>query len=89
MKLENRAPRDYMAFDVILKANSTQDVTNKQAIAILLKQDGVSEFVDVSDKKELEAENENLKKELAKLQKVKDNKTMGKPPKHKIQKKSS
>ena len=89
MKLENRAPRDYMAFDVILKANSTQDVTNKQAIAILLKQEGVREFVDVSDKKELEAENENLKKELAKLQQVKDNKTMGKTSKHKTQKKSS
>lgn len=89
MKLENRAPRDYMAFDVILKANSTQDVTNKQAIAILLKQDGVREFVDISDKKELEAENENLKKELAKLQQVKDNKTTGKTSKHKTQKKSS
>ena len=89
MKLENRAPRDYMAFDVILKANSTQDVTNKQAIAILLKQDGVREFVDVSDKKELEAENENLKKELAKLQQVKDNKNTGKTSKYKTQKKSS
>ncbi len=75
MKLENKAPRNYMAYDVVLKANSIQDVTNKQAIAILLKQEGVREFVDASAKKELEDENEKLKKELAKLQKLEDNKS--------------
>lgn len=64
MKLENKSARNYIAYDVILKANSTQEVTNKDAIKILLKQDGVSEFADIKKQKDLEAENEKLKKEI-------------------------
>lgn len=64
MKLENKTSRDYIAFDVILKANSTQEVTNEKAIKILLKQVGVSEFADLKKQKDLEKENEKLQKQL-------------------------
>ena len=64
MKLENKASRDYIAFDVILKANSVQEIENKEAIKILLKQKGVAKFVDVAEAKALETENEKLKKQL-------------------------
>lgn len=64
MKLENKSSRDYIAFDVILKANSTQEVTNEEAIKILLKQKGVSEFADLKKQKDLEKENEKLQKQL-------------------------
>jgi hypothetical protein len=64
MKLENKSSRDYIAFDVILKANSTQEVTNEKAIKILLKQKGVSEFADLKKQKDLEKENEKLQKQL-------------------------
>ena len=65
MKLENKSSRDYIAFDVILKANSTQEVTNEKAIEILLKQKGVSEFADLKKQKDLEKENEKLKEQVA------------------------
>lgn len=65
MKLENKSSRDYIAFDVILKANSTQEVTNEKAIKILLKQKGVSEFADLKKQKDLEKENEKLKEQVA------------------------
>lgn len=64
MKLENKSSRDYIAFDVILKANSTQEVTNEKAVKILLKQKGVSEFADLKKQKDLEEENEKLQKQL-------------------------
>ncbi len=64
MKLENKTARDYIAYDVILKANSVQDITNEEAIKILLKQEGVIEYADIQKQKDLEEENEKLKKEI-------------------------
>ncbi len=64
MKLENKKARDYIAYDVVLKANSVQEVTNKEAIKILLNQEGVTEYADIQKQKELQAENEALKKQV-------------------------
>ena len=64
MKLENKAPRNYIAYDVVLKAHSVMDVENKKAVEILLKQDGVVEYADIQEQKALIDENEQLKKEL-------------------------
>ena len=64
MKLENKAPRNYIAYDVVLKAHSVMDVEDKKAVEILLKQDGVVEYADIQEQKALIDENEQLKKEL-------------------------
>ena len=64
MKLENKAPRNYIAYDVVLKAHSVMDVEDKKAIEILLKQEGVVEYADIQEQKALIDENEKLKKEL-------------------------
>lgn len=64
MKLENKAPRNYIAYDVVLKANSVMDVEDKKAVEILLKQEGVVEYADIQEQKALIDENEKLKKEL-------------------------
>ncbi len=65
MLLENKSTRKYVAFDVELEAKSTLEVTNEEAIKILLKQEGVCEFADVKKQKDLEKENEALKKQVA------------------------
>ena len=64
MKLENKAPRNYIAYDVVLKAHSVMDVEDKKAVEILLKQEGVVEYADIQEQKALIDENEKLKKEL-------------------------
>ena len=64
MKLENKAPRNYIAYDVVLKAHSVMDVEDKKAVEILLKQEGVVEYADIQEQKALIDENEQLKKEL-------------------------
>lgn len=64
MKLENKAPRNYIAYGVVLKANSIMDVEDKKAVEILLKQEGVVEYADIQEQKALLDENEKLKKEL-------------------------
>lgn len=64
MKLENKAPRNYIAYDVVLKAHSVMDVEDKKAVEILLKQEGVVEYADIKEQKALIDENEKLKKEL-------------------------
>ncbi len=71
MKLENKSCRDYIAFNVILKANSVQEVEDKKACKILLKQQGVKEYADLKFQRDLQAENEALKKELEKVNKNK------------------
>ena len=64
MKLENKAPRNYIAYDVVLKAHSVMDVEDKKAVEILLKQEGVVEYADIQEQKALIDENKQLKKEL-------------------------
>ncbi len=64
MKLENKSPRNYMAYDVVLNAHSVMDIEDKKAVEILLKQEGVVEYADVKEQKALKDENEKLKKEL-------------------------
>lgn len=74
MKLENKAPRNYIAYDVVLKANSVMDVEDKKAVEILLKQEGVTEYADIQKQKALIDKNEQLKKELE-LSKAKEEAT--------------
>ena len=74
MKLENKSPRNYIAYDVVLKAHSVMEVENKKAVEILLKQEGVVEYADIQEQKALIDENEKLKKELE-LSKAKEEAT--------------
>lgn len=64
MKLINNSPRNYIAFETILEAGKTLEVEDKQIAKILLKQEGVEEFVDKEEVKK-------LKEELAKLKEAK------------------
>lgn len=62
MKLKNEAPRNYAYKEIILKAGETIEIEDKEAIKVLLNQDGVKEAVDVEDYKKMQEE-----KELAEL----------------------
>lgn len=64
MKLINNSPRNYMAYDVILEAGKTLEIKDKLAIDILLKQDGVEEYIDKKDVEKLKKEIKKLKEEL-------------------------
>lgn len=72
MKLINNSTRNYMAFNIILKAGKDLDTEDEKIAKILLKQNGVEEYI---DKKEVE----KLKKEIQKL-KAKETKGGGKEP---------
>lgn len=74
MKLINNSPRNYIAYDVILEAGKVLEV--KEDIAkILLKQEGVEEYIDKADV-------EKLKKEIKELKEAKEeNKPKNKPKK--------
>lgn len=64
MKLINKSPRNYIAFDVILEAGKVLDVENTKAANILLTQPDVEKYVDVEDVEKLEKEVKELKKEV-------------------------
>lgn len=78
MKIKNNSPRNYIAFDTIIKAGETIEIEDKKTLELLLKQEGVEEAVDKATLKKVEEENEKLKKELeaikAKEEKPKRNK---------------
>ena len=63
MKLINKSPRNYMAFDIILKAGEVLDITDSKTINILKTQPGVEEYIDLEEVKKLKEENEKLKEE--------------------------
>jgi len=62
MKLINKSPRNYIAFDVVLKAGEVLDVKDSKAANILKTQPEVEEYVDIEEVKELKKEVEELKK---------------------------
>lgn len=64
MKLINKSTRNYIAFETILEAGKVLEVEDKQIAKILLKQEGVEEFIDKEEVKK-------LKEELAKLKEAK------------------
>lgn len=73
MKLINNAPRNYIAYDVILEADKVLEVKDDVA-KILLKQEGVEEYIDKADV-------EKLKKELKELKESKKEETKNKKSK--------
>lgn len=68
MKLINKSPRNYIAFDTILKAGEVLDIQDTKVINILKTQPEVEEYVDKEDVKKLQEEIKELKKQ----QKVED-----------------
>lgn len=79
MKLINKSPRNYIAFDTILKAGEVLDIQDTKVINILKTQPEVEEYVDKEDVKKLQEEIKELKKQ----QKVEDTKESKKQSKSK------
>lgn len=63
MKLINKSPRNYMAFDTILEAGKILDITDSKTVNILKTQPGVEEYIDPEEVKKLKEENKKLKEE--------------------------
>lgn len=63
MKLINKSPRNYMAFDTILEAGKVLDIADSKTINILKTQPGVEEYIDIEEVKKLKEENKKLKEE--------------------------
>lgn len=61
MKLINKSPRNYIAFDTILEAGKVLEVTDSKVANILKTQPDVEEYVDAEDVKKLKEENKKLK----------------------------
>ena len=69
MKLINKSPRSYVAFDVVLKAGEVLEVKDSKTANILLTQPEVEEFIDPAEVKKLKEENKKLKEEKGKKEK--------------------
>lgn len=67
MKLINKSPRNYVAFDVVLKAGEVLDVKDSKAANILKTQPDVEEYVDIEEVKKLKEEAKKAKEEVKKL----------------------
>lgn len=74
MKLINKSPRNYMAFDTILKAGEVLDITDSKTANILKTQPGVEEYIDLEEVKKLKEENEKLKEEKKQVKTKKQDK---------------
>ena len=72
MKLINKSPRNYMAFDVILKAGEVLEIKDSKIANILLTQPEVEEYIDPEEVKKLKDELKELKKETKKETKSKN-----------------
>ena len=71
MKLINKSPRNYVAFDVVLKAGEVLEVENSKIANILKTQPEVEEYVDKEDVEKLKEELKELKDEKKKASKKK------------------
>ena len=71
MKLINKSPRNYMAFDIILKAGEVLEIKDSKIANILLTQPEVEEYIDPEEVKKLKDELKELKKETKKETKTK------------------
>lgn len=74
MKLINKSPRNYIAFDVILEAGKVIEVNDSKTANILLTQPDVEKYVDVKDVEKLEKELKALKEKEAKKEVKKETK---------------
>lgn len=72
MKLINKSPRNYIAFDVILEAGKVLDIEDTKIANILLTQPEVEKYVDAKDVEKLEKEVKELKKQATKKTTKKD-----------------
>ena len=61
MKLINKSPRNYIAFDTVLEAGKVLEVTDSKVANILKTQPDVEEYVDIEEVKKLKEENKKLK----------------------------
>ena len=61
MKLINNSTRNYIAYDTILEVGKVLEVKDENIAKILLKQEGVEEYINKEDVKKLKEELEELK----------------------------
>lgn len=66
MKLINKSPRNYIAFDTILEAGKILEIKDSKVANILKTQPDVEEYIDVEEVKELKEELEKLKEDKKK-----------------------
>lgn len=66
MKIINNSPRNYIAYETILEAGKILEIENEQTLEILLKQEGVEEYIDPEEIKQLKQELKQLKQEAEK-----------------------
>lgn len=66
MKLINKSPRNYIAFDVVLEAGKVLEIADSKTANILKTQPDVEEYIDIEDVKKLKEENKKLKEEKKK-----------------------
>lgn len=66
MKLINKSPRNYIAFDIILEAGKVLDVADTKTANILLTQPDVEQYIDPQEVEKLKEENKKLKEEAKK-----------------------
>lgn len=71
MKLINKSPRNYIAFDVLLKAGEILEVKDSKTANILKTQPEVEEYIDKEDVEKLKEEIKELKKEAKEETKTK------------------
>lgn len=71
MKLINKSPRNYIAFDTILEAGKVLEVSNSKIANILLTQPEVEEYVDIEEIKKIKEENKKLKEKQTETKKAK------------------
>lgn len=69
MKLKNNSTRDYSYEKHLLVAGQELEINDEKACKVLLKQDGVTEVIDMKEVEKLKAEVKNLKAQVKKPQK--------------------
>lgn len=82
MKLFNKTKHAYIAYGEVLEAGKVQDITNKKALEVFLKQPDVEKYASIDETEKLELENAELKAELEKVKAEKEEtKTKAETPK--------
>lgn len=69
MKLINNSTRNYIAFGTVLEVGKVLEVVDEKTAKILLNQNGVEEYVDKEEVKQLKKELEQLKTKQNKTKK--------------------
>ena len=63
MKIINNSPRNYIAYETILEAGKILEIEDEQTLEILLKQEGVEEYINPEEIKQLKEELKQIKEE--------------------------